>query len=109
MAAQLVVANCPSQASERVEAPRPALVLTAARPATPGSTVAACTRGRTTIGATQEPPERPEQSQHCRQPPAAACRHPAACRLQDLAKTNRVFVAPSDPTAALPYVQLGDL
>lgn len=39
-------------------------------------------------------------------PTAACCL--SAC-LQDLAKTNRVFVAPTDPTAALPYVQLGDL
>ncbi|KAL4457630.1 hypothetical protein ABPG75_012495 [Micractinium tetrahymenae] len=32
----------------------------------------------------------------------------ANCPSQDLAKTNRVFVAPSDPTAVLPLVQLGD-
>lgn len=33
----------------------------------------------------------------------------ANCPNQDLAKTNRVFVAPTETIAALPYVQMGDL
>lgn len=40
---------------------------------------------------------------------AAAATLPPATASQVLAKTNRVFVSPDDPVAAIPFVQLGDL
>jgi hypothetical protein len=60
-------------------------------------------------------PFRPRRERRCHHR-RRRCRHPqtfaasaAVPLLQDLAKTNRVFVAPTDPTAALPFVQLNDL
>ena len=105
MAFPLQVTNCPAQV-------RAGGVLAAVRHSVK------CSSG---VGCHQTAPLPPLLPLLPLPPPAAAaaaacCRSPGATRrpwpstpAQDLARTNRVYVAQHDPVAALGYIQLGGM
>ena len=118
MAYQLTVANCPSQVPKL---PPPLRVHCKQRAAAGcfacGLAQPSYNLMRTTLGraAPLSPPQAAAAvTAATAASPAAAtfvtsALPGAAATVQDLAKTNRVFVSPRDPAAAIPYVQLGDL
>ena len=92
MASQLVVANAPNQARQALRGALGALQLGA------GGSLGLLDRA---VRHWRRRRQRPTASQ----PPSPLPAPP----VQDLAKTNRVFVHPDEPVAALQFVQMGDL